>query len=237
MGGALASQPGSAELSQAIDDAIKNPGGVARHYLCCQVVSWGGEVVTSVFVHVSLQGSTLYIEFATYALFPVRPEYVTNSVRTTSAMEIARILGSAATRVTRSHTDARRLLGAPMVLVSAWRAESRRASTLTGWGGSGAESSIREAAMIQPPAESRDESASGYFQAQDVIQHSKIIERRLIATIGEYLTETGVNTSEFVQRTTVILNNGVMNTGSGTISADNLAVGTNSAVQVQMESI
>ena len=73
--GALAAGRESDEVKQAIADAMARPSGVARHYLRAQVVSWGGGVVTTVFVHVSLQGRTLYIEFATYALYPVRPEY------------------------------------------------------------------------------------------------------------------------------------------------------------------
>jgi hypothetical protein len=94
---------------------------------------------------------------------------------------------------------------------------------------------VRETAMIEPPSESRDESESGYFQSQDIAQHSKIIERRLIATIGDYLAELGVDTSEFARRTMAILNNGVINTGAGTINVEGSAVGKNSAVFAQTE--
>ena len=72
---ALGAKGDSAEVTEAIMATIKNPHDVARHYLACRVESWGGEVVTSVFVHVSLQGRTLYLEFSTYALLPTRQEY------------------------------------------------------------------------------------------------------------------------------------------------------------------
>ncbi|MFI6475846.1 hypothetical protein ACIBL5_37115 [Streptomyces sp. NPDC050516] len=54
---------------------LDNPPETARHYLTYQVESWGGDVVTTVFVHVSLQGRTLYIEFTTCRLAPTRLEY------------------------------------------------------------------------------------------------------------------------------------------------------------------
>lgn len=59
----------------AIRRARDDPTGPARHYLACTVEGWGGEIVTSVFVNASLQGRTLYLEFAVYALLPVRPDF------------------------------------------------------------------------------------------------------------------------------------------------------------------
>src|SRR5699024_5120233 len=58
-GHARASEPQSNYVRMAIAEAIANPSDVARHYLAARIESWGGEVVTSVFVHVSLQGRTL----------------------------------------------------------------------------------------------------------------------------------------------------------------------------------
>lgn len=89
--------------------------------------------------------------------------------------------------------------------------------------------------MIEVQSKPGDEAESSYFQFQDIAQHSKIIERRLIAAIEDYLKEVGVDSSEFVGRTTAILNNGIMNTGSGTISVDGSAVGANSTVRIQAE--
>ena len=46
----LQSDPGSPEVIKAINRVIANSSDAARHYLACQVTSWGGEVVTSIFV-------------------------------------------------------------------------------------------------------------------------------------------------------------------------------------------
>jgi hypothetical protein len=230
IGGALGSEPGSDEVGQAIADAITRPSGLARHYLRAQVVSWGGEVVTTVYVHVSLQGRTLYIEFATYALYPVRPEYGVDRPSGRHAGEIAGVIGAAVAGLPTHLLEVKRLVIAPAMLIPALRAASARTPKAVPYRDIGAQSSIRERAMIEPPSEFRNESESGYFQSQDIVQHSKIIERRLIAALDDYLKEFGVDTSEFVQRTTAILNNGILNTGSGTINAENTAVGENSMV-------
>jgi hypothetical protein len=231
---ALVGDPDSDEVKRAIEDVIAKPSGAARHYLSARIVSWAGEVVTTVFVHVSLQGRTLYIEFATYALYPIRPEYGIDSVGDGRA---GRILGAVAGAVASLPTrliEIRRLAGAPAVLLPALRASRARHPDpglgLGPYGDIGAESSVRESAMIGPPTEYADKSVSGYFQSQDIAQHSKIIERRLIAALDDYLIKFGVDSSEFVQRTTAILNNGILNTGSGTINAENTAVGDNSTV-------
>lgn len=49
---------------------MAEPREEARYHIACQVEAWGGELVTTVFVHISLQGRTLYVEFSTYALLP-----------------------------------------------------------------------------------------------------------------------------------------------------------------------
>jgi hypothetical protein len=227
---ALAAGPESDEVKQAIADAIARPSGVARHYLRAQVVSWGGEVVTTVFVHVSLQGRTLYIEFATYALYPVRSEYGTHQVGGGHAGERAEAIGAAVVGLPARLLEIKHLASAPAILLPALRAASARMPMAALRGDIGAKFSVRESAMIQPPTEQKDESESGYFQAQDIAQHSKIIERRLIAALDDYLVKFGVDSSEFVQRTTAILNNGILNMGSGTVNAENTAVGENSTV-------
>ena len=89
----------------------------------------------------------------------------------------------------------------------------------------GAVVSAREKAAVVP--------AESYFQFQDSIQHSKIIERRLIATVGDYLRELGVDTSEFWERVAAILNTGVINAGRGTMNISGSAVGQQPTVTSQ----
>lgn len=230
---ALAGKPNSNDVDLAIADAIANPSDVARHYLATRIVSWGGEVVTSVFVHVSLQGRTLYLEFATYALFPVRAEYRAEHVGAMGAMAIMGTIGKGLIGLPGQVLAARRLASAPALLCATMCRGNTRTSTAGLRRDIGATFSARETAMIEDTAEFREESESSYFQYQDIAQHSKVVERQLIAAVGDFLYELGVDSSEFIQRTTAILNNGVMNTGTGTINIDRSAVGEQSYVAVQ----
>lgn len=235
MGTVLAAERDSNVVTHAIADAIANSGDAARHYLCAQVVSWGGEVVTSVFVHVSLQGRTLYLEVAIYALLPIRPEYAAGSTIGAGRENFGSVVRAAIAGLPMHLLEAWRLARAPITLWAAMRARDDLTSGYGPSGDIGAEFSLRETAMVKPSSKLGDESESSYFQFRDVEQHSKIIERRLIAAIDDYLVEVGVDSSEFVRRTTMILNNGIMNTGSGEVSVDNSAVGAQSTVLLQAE--
>jgi hypothetical protein len=54
--------------------------------------------------------------------------------------------------------------------------------------------------------------------------YAKLLERRVLSLILEFLDDHDVDTSELVERQSIILNSGVMVSG-GTLQADNLAVG------------
>jgi hypothetical protein len=207
----------------AIAKAISDSSSVARHYIACQVESWGGEVVTSVFVHVSLQGRTLYLEFSTYALLPTRQEYhVIDEIGWTGPASVVRAAGKGLTHVSDAVLAPRRLAQVPGELWAAMRAQGDGTAKVRRSVNIGAEVSAREAA-----AAGSDES---YFQVRDVLQHSKIIERRLIATVGAFLKERGVDTTEFLARANTILNNGVINAGPGTVNIAGSAIGDQASV-------
>lgn len=212
------------DIEDAIADAIASSGEVARHYLACQVASWGGEVVTSVFVHVSLQGRTLYLEFSTYALLPTRPEYhVIDEVGGTGLGAVMRAAVKSLATASDAFLAARRLLVGIVQLWDGLMAQSDGTAVLRRGIDIGAAVSARETA-----ATGSDEN---YFQLRDIFQHSKIIERRLIASVGDFLKERHVDTSEFWQRATTILNNGVMNTNVGTVNISGSAFGEQASVE------
>jgi hypothetical protein len=225
-GDVLASDPDSSDVEREIARAIANPSDVARHYLTAWAQSWAGEIVTTVFVHASLQGRTLYLEFATCALLPTRSEYhVVDKADGTGSRAIMKAAGTGLASLPQQLLAARRLAGVPTQLGATlrgrdWTPKRGRRFDI------GAVSSAREQAMTGADVEAEAEAESTYFQYQDFIQHSKIIERRLIATVDDYLTELGVDTSEFLQRATAILNSGVIiNTGPGPVNFANSAIG------------
>ena len=224
---ALRAEPGSDVITEEIAKIISRPSGEARHYLASRVESWGGEIVTSVFVHVSLQGRTLYLEFATYALFPTHPGYhIIDEAGGTGIGATAKAVAKTLSTLPQQLTSACRVAWAPAQLLAALRPKKDRTGSAAKRFDIGAKVSAREIAA--------EESDRSYFQYQDVRQHSKIIERRLIAAVGEFLTELGIDTSEFYERATTILNNGIINTGSGSVTTTTTTFGDNSPVNSEL---
>jgi hypothetical protein len=226
----LQGPPDSKSVLDAIANAMSNPSDLARHYLACTVESWGGELVTSVFVHVSIQGRTLYLEFSTYALLPTRAEYhVIDESRGMPALAVLTAIG-------------KELMSLPDEFLAAWRAALAPAQLWAAVrpGEDLTTSASRPRVDIGAAVSAREEAAAdggvSYFQYQDILQHAKIIERRLIAAVGDYLEGLGVDTSEFWQRAQAVLNNGVINAGPGTVNVVGSAVGSQASVSNQQPS-
>ncbi|MEV6525804.1 hypothetical protein AB0M43_28045 [Longispora sp. NPDC051575] len=193
----------------ALERVIANPTGPARHYLSCQVVSWDGEVVTTVYVHFAVQGRTLYLELSAWALPPCAPAY-----RSIDDAEQAVVLGGAMTVF-------KALAGAPMVLLKAPINLARLAMADRQGGAArsnyGARISLRELGDAG--------RLRAYQQEHDVEKYSRIIERRVLAAVYDFLEDKDIDVSEYTQRAMTILNNGVINTG-GTTTLHSTAVGS-----------
>lgn len=222
-----------------VDDIMAKPREEARYHIACQVKAWDGELVTTVFVHISLQGQTLYVEFSTHALTPTPPHFrVVDEVGGTGLRAALRMARQSLSELPEVLHVPRRLMVVPMHLVNAYRAQRDTKEKNSKRRDIGAQISAREIAGDgvdnDPDNISRrlrqDHEETSYFQFLDVARHSKIIERRLLAAIEEFLKSEGVDTSEFAQRAEAILNNGILNTGSGTINVNDSAVGYQSSV-------
>jgi hypothetical protein len=189
------------------------------------VFSWDGEVVTSVFVHVSLQGRTLYLEFSSHALPPTRAEYqVIDRPAGLGPAATAKAAASALTGLPAGLIAARHLAKAPARL---WAA-ARPGKDLTAGRSAGSRADI--GALVSARETAATDNDQSYFQFQDVTQHSKIIERRLIATVGDYLKRRDVDTSEFLNRAAAILNTGIINTGDAPVTVVGSALGNQATV-------
>jgi hypothetical protein len=213
----------STAVQGAIAAAIANTSDVARYYLASRVESWGGEVVTSVFVHVSLQGSTLYLEFSIFALLPTRAEYhIVDEEGRTGADAAVKAAVKGLFSLPEEMLAIRRVARAPGQLWAAVRPRPDQTSKARASINIGTAVSAREGASA--------DADGSYFQFQDILQHSKIIERRLIAAVEDYLKGLGVDTSEFSARVQAVLNQGVINAGPGTINISDSAIGENATV-------
>jgi hypothetical protein len=209
----------SGAVKGAIAETIERSSDAARHYLACQIESWGGEIVTTVFVHLSLQGRTLYLEFSTYALTPTRQEYhIIDEVGGTGSVAVVRAIWRSLAGFPAAPLGLWRLVLAISDVFRALRARTDGTAKVRRGINIGATVSAREAAT--------EKSSESYFQYRDIIQHSKIIERRLIASVAEFLENQHVDTSEFWQRANAILNYGVVIAAGGSITVTDSAIGT-----------
>ena len=257
---------------------MAEPDELARYHIACQVVAWEGDLVTTVFVNVSLQGRVLYIEFTTYALTPTPTQFaVVDDVGGTGKRARLRAACRSLADLPEVLETPTRLAAAPKRLAQAFLARWDPIAEVSKSRDVGALVSARQIAnelarhrarrRSEPDdnrirrrkrdadrphrhkGDDRDRSTddplerwldshrfwlgpedTSYFQFLDVARHSKIIERRLLAAIEEFLIDHDVDTSEFSQRAAAILNNGIINTGSGTIDVQSSALGFQTTV-------
>jgi hypothetical protein len=215
------------------DDALARlaaqPHGSARHYLCAQVPSWGGEVVASTFLHFSTDGRLLYLQCDRTILGPLWQQY--HDVDRLTPMLTAAALGRLLARAASALPGA--VPRAPVHVVRdlnfRWRWERRRTVERTiaaqdlGYN-YGARFSVRE--------EAADANYHNYFQKTDAAKHLKLIERHVLAALLDFLDEHDVDTTEFRNRQMTILNQGIIQTG-GISNVGNQAVGSEATATVQ----
>ncbi|MEV4294269.1 hypothetical protein [Microbispora rosea] len=219
-----------------LEQIMADPSAVGRHYLTCQVESWGGEIVTTVYVHVSLQGRTLYLQFCACALPPTPRDY--QFIEEAGRIQIIDFMRAVLVHlidVPELIRAPRRILSLPRRLVAAIFNRTDRASALRRGRDVGAEMSLREPDEAEDDElarllRSEEELEESYFQLADIRKHTKIIERQLIAAVTDFLSAHDVDTSEFEARVTAILNQGVINTGSGTVNANGSAIGSQNVI-------
>ncbi|QGN48812.1 hypothetical protein ACN26Y_22630 [Micromonospora sp. WMMD558] len=209
------------------------PRGAARHYLCALVPSWGGEVVAGTFLHFSTDGRVLYLECARTLVEPPRWEHhdVDRLTEWLPASQFAQLLASGAEGLLRT------ALGAPLRLTGdavrvlrhhRRRARARRLAREDLGYDYGARAGVRELAA--------GSGYHNYFQVLDAAKHLKVVERHVLAAIVDFLDERGVDTAEFRSRQTMILNQGVIQTG-GLSVVGNQAVGTGARAEQRAEQV
>jgi FHA domain-containing protein len=175
-----------------------------RTYLAIEATGWRGHLVVTMFVRTVRLRDSLFVEWSAYALRPLRDEYY--------AVDRMRQTGPAGTFLaSASHAFPRfivTLAASPVRVVRALssaqdvrrQAREDRRVISGGWAFNyGADTSIRE--------EATGTEHNRYFLALDEQMFVKVVQRRLLAAIGDFLTENGIDTREFSQQQTVINQN------------------------------
>ncbi|MBB2943828.1 hypothetical protein FB565_003557 [Actinoplanes lutulentus] len=156
---------------------IRHPASPARHQLACQVVSGGGEVVTTVHVHVAVQGRSLYLEVTTTVLLPCADAYRAVDRDTPPSWWQTLCEGVVRTPAVALRAPARLIRALPTGRVPAGLDER-----LTRGFDHGARVGVRE--LGAAPAD--------LDRHPDVRKHQRLIEHRVLAAVRDFLDAHGV---------------------------------------------
>jgi hypothetical protein len=211
------------KLRYTIEDTAAldaKPIELVRLFADIKCSAWQSELILSTFVRFSVTGNYLFVE-ANHVLLPglKGPYYDINTYnRRPTLHEFSRLVVDSAL------STPLLWLKAPL-RVAKWMARpitrARREHRVS--------QSIREnlrfdyGAVRSVREIGADDEYAKYFQKMDIERFQKIIDGQILASIGDFLKEKGIDTSELEQRTLVIMNDGLwmsqINSSLGNVAA------------------
>jgi hypothetical protein len=206
----------------AVRHFLQFPTEQVRHYLAVELVEWEGELALSIFLRFSLTSGNLFCEASYFLLPPIRERFheVDDMHAAPDLTRIVRLF------VRSLLTTPFALLAAPIVLlmrllepVGRWYKGkmTRRLIRLSPTFDYGTTETLRGHAT--------DTNYRHYFQKLDKEMYAKLAEQQIFDSIITFLDEHNVDTNDIKERQTTVMNSGVIVSGSGSISANNFAVG------------
>lgn len=87
---------------------------------------------------------------------------------------------------------------------------------------------------ISPREAASDQQCHRYFQELDSEMYEGLVQRRVLDTLTDFLTEHNVDVGDLKEQRTTILNHGIYVTGQGSLSAKNVAAGA-SALSLSLD--
>jgi hypothetical protein len=217
-----ASMP-AAEVRRLLTDGR----GRARAYTCVRVAGWSGELVLSIFLRFDLspKRDVLFVEASYSLLTPVRDRYREIDRLAVTPTQVLRLLVRSPLRyVARAFGCWPRLGGwlcGPLTRLLRRRADRRQILGDLSFNYGAAFSAREEAGELQ---------YHRYFQQLDKEMFAKTAERRILDALTGFLDDHGVDTADFRERETTILNHGVLVTGNASVKADTISTGAGSVI-------
>ena len=226
--------PYSQASAEAIDALVRHPAAGLRYYLRVCVSDEGQpvwarrrevigstdqEIAVSAFIYVAVEGRMFYLQFVPRLLPPILPEYhlVDRLPKISSGEFMVKVIMQAA------RTSFRDMVFAPFRVIGtagrsiaeqwSYHSEIKSASDYV-FADMGARISVRE---FGGSAEARN-----YIQVLDTVKYTRIVQRLVLDTVLDFLTEKGVDTSAYQESASAIISNsytihgnvGAMATGS-----------------------
>ncbi|MGH3858179.1 MAG: hypothetical protein ACRDSQ_00990, partial [Actinokineospora sp.] len=178
-----------------------NPIEWARYYRCFRVETWDRDLVLSVYLHVALDDSTLYVEWTPCVLLPIKERFQRIDRESISparpfvqaTADVLALLVASPGKLVSTLTFLRPLRADPGVI------DPDRYGSLR---------SLRELAA--------DDGVHNYFQLADVDRYLKILESRLVLAVSKLLADAGYITASFESQAAAVIQNNVHIGGSVT---------------------
>jgi hypothetical protein len=205
-----------------LNDLIDNPHGISHHYLEFRATS-SGEVVTTVLLEVTVQGRALSINLTACALTPPPDEFQKpDRFKETGPGAVVRAGLRGLRELPASAGRLWQLADVPKTLAgAAWAVRDRTAVPRLGVL-IGTKFSVREENNV-PWEEAR---ANRYRST--VFDHALIIEQRVFRLTEAFLSDHGVDTSDFEKHEANIISTSIYNTGQMTMQGSSIGTGNQS---------
>ena len=212
-------RPATTVPLNAVRLGIEKPRPDIRTYLCVEKTSWSGELAVNLYLRAAMISGDLFIECHAYVLLPLRAELTAVDHTPTGSAEMTfrsvrdafgayQVLRRLPHEVKREQVAARRRR---KDLADTCRAIRKHRPV-----GRGAGLSIRAAAA--------DDERVFLFAYTDELMHLNALQRRILNAIETFLDQHGVDTADFHQKQTNIINNHTYAIGS--VNAQNAQVGS-----------
>jgi hypothetical protein len=178
-----------------------NPIEWARYYLRFQVETWDRDLTMSVYLHVAMDDTMLYVEWTPCLLYPIKQRYqhIDNMTRS----PILPLGQTLADLLTLPASVIRRLVHTVKLI-----RPIRRDHGVINPDMFGSLRSLREMAA--------DSEVHNYFQLADQDRYLKILESRFVRTVAAMMHEAGYATASFEQQAATVFNTSVHIGGSVT---------------------
>lgn len=224
----LKSPPTSVD-SEVLRAAAINPSPEARTYVCVEMPGWQGQLVVTLFIRAVYAGSSLFVEWTFRVLPPISAKFL----HIDDLYELPRYRQLRTSLAFGLHELIPALFKSPARAVRSWRRprvmkrHQERLSYAIKRGyvfDYGADRSIREDAS--------GSQRQHYFLARDETMYVLLAQQTLIRTVGDFLSEHGIDLGQFDDQVKVIFEQ-TINYNIGTIKdSTGIVIGDNSSATV-----
>jgi hypothetical protein len=213
---------GTEPTSNEMDEITNDPNRRVQHYLEVSV-SKTGEVVTTLFMGLTLRARTLNVDIAIGMLTSLPYAFLSvDAHRENGAGAVVRSAFRALRELPREAGDVWRLSAAPWVVSRALYARQDRAVMPRRRRGIGPRFSLRQEVELV------DRSRPVAFDRREIEENKNVILNTLLDSIIEFLKSKGMDVSAVKGQVTTIINANVFSTGD--LKIDNSAIGPNAQV-------